>query len=142
MLSSPRKLLDSLHRPTMAPGFLLLTSGTGIKLLNPPYIPLIGVPYNSIPNKLSVNVRQELVNFMENQGYQWIGTAGAPVPTIFHSNSPHHLIEKAAKNYFRTSQISERKLRTAFDQATMMQFLGSEITLPPFGAWVGDNPKY
>ena len=74
-----QKLLDSLFRPTMGLGFPLLASGTGI----------LNSPKTIIAKTLSVNVRQELVNFMENQGYQWIGTAGAPVPTIFHSNSPH-----------------------------------------------------
>ena len=96
MISSPRKLLVSLHRPTMALGFPLLTSGTGVKL---PYV----YPYTSISKTLSVNVRQELVNFMENQGYQWIGTAGASVLTIFHSNSPPHYIREGdQQTYFRT----------------------------------------
>ena len=90
MISSPRKLLVSLHRPTMALGFLLLTSGAGMKLPNPHTHNIRVYPYTSISKTLSVNVRQELVNFMENQGYQWIGTAGASVLTIFQSNSPPH----------------------------------------------------
>ena len=64
-LSQP---FSTLSRQTTALGDPLLTNGAG---KNPP-------PPTHLPHVLLdiFTGRQELVTFMENQGYQWIGTAG------------------------------------------------------------------
>ena len=67
-LSQP---FSTLSRQTTALGDPLLTNGAGKNLAS------THSPPPCTPGHLhSTTGRQELVTFMENQGYQWIGTAG------------------------------------------------------------------